>query len=269
LDAVDFGWHVSLLSEMFPVSLTQWPVGQTASRTEISGGAGKYIRPAKQWRSPAKVPGPGAFTMPVPLFAGYEWSFMKITFRPAPVPIQLTAVLAIGALLCCSSAYAQGQVTSHCTATERTFISAKMQKVHTSKAGTTFSPTGKVLSICINPQGQTITQMTYRYGMPGNVEFEQSASTTSRFAIFTRSTTPHTGENIISFNKGNFHYYVSESLGMGSGVSLVVFANGKRITDLFSGNNQGADFYSLQDEFDFDAIKSPVLVRKAPVDHLE
>ena len=180
-----------------------------------------------------------------------------------------TAVMAIGVWLGCSSSCAQATVPTHCTAAERTFITAKMQKVHTSKAGTTFSPTGKVLSICINPQGQTITQMTYRYGVPGNVEFEQSASTSSKFAIFTRSTTPHTGENVIGFNKGNFHYYVSESLGMGSGVSLIVFGNGKRITDLFSGNNEGTDFFSLQDEFDFDAIKSPVLVRRAPVDDLK
>jgi hypothetical protein len=88
-------------------------------------------------------------------------------------------------------------------------------------------------------------------------------------AIFTRSTTPHTGENIIGFNKGSFHYYVSDALGQGSGVSLVVFDNGKKITDLFSGNDEGTDFYSLRDEFDFDAIKSPVLVRKAPVDDLK
>jgi len=185
------------------------------------------------------------------------------------LPIQFKAAMVASSLLCCGYSCAQAPVPTHCTAAERTFISAKMQKVHTSKAGITYSPTGKVLSICINPQGQTITQMTYRYGVPGNVEFEQSASTTSKMAIFTRSTTAHTGENIISFNKGNFHYYVSESLGMGSGVSLIVFGNGKRITDLFSGTDERTDFYSLQDEFDFDAIKSPVLVKKAPVDDLK
>ena len=185
------------------------------------------------------------------------------------VSFQLTAIVSISALLGYSNVCAQGQVATHCTATERTFISAKMQKVHTSKAGTTFSPTGKVLSICINPQGQTITQMTYRYGAPGKVEFEQSASADSRFAIFSRSITPHTGENVIGFSKGHFHYYVTQALGMGSGVSLIVFGNGKRIADLFSGNDEGEDFFSLQDEFDFDAIKSPVLVRRAPADDLK
>src|SRR5665647_1605910 len=185
------------------------------------------------------------------------------------LPIQFKAAMVASSLLCCGYSWAQATVPTHCTAAERTFISAKMQKVHTSKGNITYSPTGKVLSICINPQGQAITQMTYRYGPPGNVEFEQSASTASKMAIFTRSTTPHTGENIIGFNKGSFHYYVSDALGQGSGVSLVVFDNGKKITDLFSGNDEGTDFYSLRDEFDFDAIKSPVLVRKAPVDDLK
>lgn len=185
------------------------------------------------------------------------------------LPIQFKAAMVASSLLYCGYSWAQATVPTHCTAAERTFISAKMQKVHTSKGNITYSPTGKVLSICINSQGQAITQMTYRYGVLGNVEFEQSASTVSKFSIFTRSTTPHTGENVIGFNKGNFHYYVSESLGMGSGVSLIVFSNGKRITDLFSGNNEGTDFFSLQDEFDFDAIKSPVLVKKAPVDDLK
>ncbi len=174
-----------------------------------------------------------------------------------------------GSLLCGAACCAQAQFTSHCTAAERSFISAKMQRVHTSKAGTTFSPTGKVLSICINLQGKTITQMRYRYGVPGNVEFEQVASESDRMGIFTRSTSAHTGENIISFNKGSFHYYVTESMGQGSGVSLMVFNNGKRITDLFSGNNEGTDFVSLKDDFDFDEIKSPVLVKKAPVDPLD
>lgn len=174
----------------------------------------------------------------------------------------------VSLLLCCGTSQALAQVPTHCTAAEKTFISARMQKVHTSKAGITYSPTGKVLSICINAQGKSITQMTYRYGPPGNVELEQVASPTSRFAIFTRSTSPHTGENIIGFNKGSFHYYVSDALGQGNGVSLVVFDNGKRITDLFSGTDEGTDFVSLRDEFDFNAIKSPVLVRKAPVDHL-
>jgi hypothetical protein len=172
-------------------------------------------------------------------------------------------------LLCSAVCYAQEQFPSHCTAAERTFISAKMQKVHTSKAGITYSPTGKVLSICINSQGNTITQMSYRYGLPGNVEFEQVASASDRMGIFTRSTSPHTGENIISFSKGSFHYYVTQALGQGSGISLIVYNNGKRITDLFSGNSEGADFVSLQDDFDFYAIKSPVLVKKAPVDKLD
>jgi len=116
------------------------------------------------------------------------------------LPIQFKAAMVASSLLCCGNSCAQAPVPTHCTAAEKTFISAKMQKVHTSKAGITYSPTGKVLSICINPQGQTITQMTYRYGVPGNVEFEQSASTVSKFAIFTRSTSPHTSENIISLD---------------------------------------------------------------------
>ncbi|MFZ4478254.1 MAG: hypothetical protein ACOYNZ_00025 [Rhodoferax sp.] len=143
-----------------------------------------------------------------------------------------------------------------------------MQKIKKSSAGISYSPTGKVLSICINPQGRSITQMIYRYGAPGNVELEQAASASSRFAVFTRGTTSHTGENIISFEKDGFHYYVTDALGQGSGVGLVVYGKGKRIADLFSGTDEGVDFVSLRDEFDFDSIKSAVLVRKAPAVNL-
>ena len=110
--------------------------------------------------------------------------------------------------------------------------------------------------------------MTYRYGALGNVEFEQVATTTSKFAIFNQRVAPRMTDNIISFKNGSYHYYVSDALGQGHGVSLVVFKNGKKITDLFSGNEEGADFVSLRYEFDFNEVKSPVLVKKAPVDNL-
>ena len=196
---------------------------------------------------------------------------MTELFHLPALPLEFKTVMVATALLGWAACCAQGPVPSHCNAAERTFISAKMQKIHTSSAGITYSPSGKVLSICINPEGKSITQMIYRYGAPGNIELEQVASTSARFGIFTRSTSPHTGENIISFNRGSFHYYVTEALGQGRGISLIVYGNGKKLVDLFSGTEQDVDFVSLGDdfEFDFDAIKSPVLVKRAPVDRLD
>jgi hypothetical protein len=52
------------------------------------------------------------------------------------------------------------------------------------------------------------------------------------------------GEDIIAFKRGPFTYYVVEATGMGQGISVMVFKSGKKIADLFSGNDAGTDFRS-------------------------
>jgi hypothetical protein len=49
------------------------------------------------------------------------------------------------------------------------------------------------------------------------------------------------------FNIGIYYYYVTESLGMGSGISIDVFDSTGQIADLFSGLDPEVDFWISED----------------------
>jgi hypothetical protein len=63
---------------------------------------------------------------------------------------------------------------------------------------------------------------------------------------------------MVFFTAGAFTYCVSEATGQGSGIGLTVLKSGKKVVDLFSGNDQGGDFESEMIEIDFDSAQSPV-----------
>lgn len=128
--------------------------------------------------------------------------------------------------------------------------------------------TGKILSICADRQKEPFQSVTYRYGPIGNVEMERIASKANKFSIFSQSTTPHTGENLIFFKVGDYTYYVSEATGQGSGIGLSVFKSARKVMDLFSGNSPGSDFDSGLVEINFDAAASPVFKSAEPTDKL-
>ena len=61
------------------------------------------------------------------------------------------------------------------------------------------------------------------------------ATEKDKFRVFSRSTGPRMGEDIVHFSSGPIQYYVVIAGGMAQGVSVYAFQAGKRIADLFSG----------------------------------
>ncbi|WP_153161852.1 hypothetical protein [Zoogloea sp. 1C4] len=125
---------------------------------------------------------------------------------------------------------------------------------------------GKLVSLCADKPKEPFGRFVYRYGKPGEVEIEHVASAAERAALTSRATGPRMGEDIFAFQRGPFTYYVVEATGMAQGISVMVFKSGKRIADLFSGNDAGTDFRSDMLEVNFQRPASPVFEKKAPKD---
>lgn len=99
--------------------------------------------------------------------------------------------------------------TSHCAANEYGVVNAWMGEVYPTEAGWRNTQRGKLLSLCADKPKEPFSNLSYRYGMPGRVEFEVIASEKSKFSIDSRSTNPHTGNDIIFFRRGPCTYYVA------------------------------------------------------------
>lgn len=168
-------------------------------------------------------------------------------------------VFLIAGFAFCGSTLAQAQVATHCKTGEFAYLNANMSKVQpTHGGGYKLVKTNKVLSVCADKQAEPFQTVAYRYGPLGSVEMEHVANSEKKFSILNRSTSPHTGENLIFFTAGGFTYCVSEATGQGSGIGLTVTKSGKKIADLFSGNARGVDFESEMIEIDFDVARSAV-----------
>ncbi len=159
---------------------------------------------------------------------------------------------------------------THCKSGEFAYLNAKMAKIEYygtgNRRGYNLIKNGKILSLCTDEQQEPFGKMVYRYGAIGKVEMEKIATRSNPFWIFSRSTSPHTGENLIFFRVGEFNYYISEATGQGSGISLMVFKSGRKILDLFSGNQVGNDFQNNLIELNFDKPSSPIFIKKQPID---
>lgn len=173
-------------------------------------------------------------------------------------------------LLSCPGSIAQqsAAVPSHCTADEFALINAKMFAIHNfreptggwRKGDTVYElrTTGKVLSICSDSPAEPLHSVTYRFGPIGKIEMERVATASQQFHFFDRSTSPHTGENIIFFNVGSYTCCVSEATAQGSGIGLTVLKSGRKVLALFSGNERGIDFESRTMEVIFSSALSTV-----------
>ena len=84
------------------------------------------------------------------------------------------------------------------------------------------------------------------------------ATASQKFHFFDRATSPHTGQNIIFFTVGPYTYCVSEETAQGSGIGLTVLKSGRKVVDLFSGNNRGVDFETRMMEVSFSSALSTV-----------
>lgn len=162
---------------------------------------------------------------------------------------------------------APAALATHCRAGEQTLLTARMQSIVRGGGGYRLKPLGKILSLCANRAQEPITRLIYRYGAPGRVELEQVADAAHPFGLFSRSTGPRMGEDTLFFSVKGFTYYVSQATGMGSGVSLRVFQNGRQLVDLFSGNDPDADFASGPATIAFDRPMSPVVRKQTPRDN--
>lgn len=168
------------------------------------------------------------------------------------------------------SVLAAGVFPTHCKANEHAYLNAQMATVTYLKDGSyKLTKNGKILSLCSEGQSEPLESMVYRYGPVGKVEMERVASRKSRFQVYSRSTSPHTGEKLVYFSVGKFTYYVTQATGQGTGISLVVFDAGKKVADLFSGNNEGVDYQSELNDLNFDKPSSPIFIRRKPVDDPE
>ena len=175
-------------------------------------------------------------------------------------------IVALATLLICSAAVAQqrGRIESHCNPAEFAYLNAHMSQIHYRNGGYQLIKTGKTLSICTDRETEPFQSVIYRFGPVGAIEMERVATQSSKFRIFERSTSPHTGERIFFFTAGPYTYCVTEVTAQGSGVGLTVLKSGQRVLNLFSGNDRGVDFESELIGIKFSSSISPALQHFAP-----
>jgi hypothetical protein len=150
----------------------------------------------------------------------------------------------------------QASVPSHCSAGETVFLTAKMKRINQTAKETTFTDTGKIVSLCADQAKDPIGKLTYRYGPIGKVEMEHVASPSNKLGNASIQSAPRVSEDFYFFSKGNFTYYIIVAGGMGSGVSLLVFNGNKRIVNLFSGTEESSDFL-LSHNLNANAVLTP------------
>lgn len=139
-----------------------------------------------------------------------------------------------------------GLLATHCKSNETAYINAKMQKVLQSPSkdkAYALEPTENVLSVCLAKDGSSLS---YRFGRIDDIGLEKQASTDAPFGSYYRQV-GRIGESILFFNNGPYHYYIKNSGGMGSGVSVNVFKDDALIAELFSGNEPYNDFIVATD----------------------
>ncbi|MFO1252212.1 MAG: hypothetical protein U1E77_14005 [Inhella sp.] len=159
---------------------------------------------------------------------------------------------------------AQASVPSHCLADEVAVVNAWMGPMRATAEGYVNARSGKFLSVCADRAEEPFQKLVYRYGAAGQVELEEVASPTRPFAVFSRPTGRHMGQDLVYFSKGPITYYVAIAVGQGNGVSLKVFDRKKLIVDRFSGNAEGEDFSLGPAQLDVDRPRSPVVQQRQP-----
>lgn len=164
-------------------------------------------------------------------------------------------------LAVCGVVQASDAVPPHCGFGEHVLLSAKLGVHRAGAGGTSWTPNGKIVSLCTDRPDEPFGRITYRYGAPGAIEMEEVASGTRKFHSFLQ-TYKHPNQGFF-FDKGAYRYFVLEGTGMARGVTLVVYRNGKRILDLFSGTDD-ARYISRTHDLDVMAPQSPVLQHRIP-----
>ncbi|WP_143068527.1 hypothetical protein [Azotobacter beijerinckii] len=167
--------------------------------------------------------------------------------------------------LCVGPATAGSAMPTHCQSDEYSVTNAWMGPIKATEGGWKNTKEGKLLSLCADKQIEPFEKLSYRYGAPRLVEFEAVATRSKKFFVFSRQTSPHTGEDIIFFSNGNYAYYVAIAGGQGHGVSLRVYRDKTLILDRFSGNYENDDYSLGPAEIDYSGTGSRILKLKEPV----
>lgn len=167
--------------------------------------------------------------------------------------------------LCAGPATAASAMPTHCQSDEYSVTNAWMGPIKATEGGWKNTKEGKLLSLCADKQFEPFEKLSYRYGTPGHVEFEAVATESKKFFVFSRQTSPHTGDDIIFFSNGNHTYYVAIAGGQGHGVSLRVYRDKKLILDRFSGNYENDDYSVGPAEVNYSGTGSRILKLKEPV----
>ena len=166
--------------------------------------------------------------------------------------------------LCAGCVTAAAAVPTHCQPGEYSVTNAWMGPVQATDGGWKNTREGKLLSLCADKPSEPFGKLAYRYGAPGQVEFEAVASPAKKFFVFNRQTTPHTADDIVFFSSGNYTYYVAIAGGQGHGVSLRVYRGQKLVLDRFSGNNEDDDYTLGPAEINYAGTASPIFKGKEP-----
>lgn len=116
----------------------------------------------------------------------------------------------------------------------------------------------RFVSICADRAHEPYWRVVYRFGRPGHIELQRAATPSKRFRLWTRSTSPHTGENLIGFSVGAIRYDIGIATVMGSGVIVRAFTGRRQLVNLASGTTEGVDFRMGPAAVDFDRVSSPV-----------
>lgn len=176
-----------------------------------------------------------------------------------------------------SAAEQAAPILTHCRADEFAYLNANLAEIHNfpqprggwKKGHPLYElrKTGKLLSICAQSSSASVRSVSYRFGPAGKVEMEQVATASRKFHIFDRDTSPHTGEEVLFFTSGPYTYCITAATGQGQGVGLMVLKGGRKILDLFSGNDFGKDYEGgLAGLFDIalSSTESPLQSLKLP-----
>lgn len=155
-------------------------------------------------------------------------------------------------------------LATHCTIDEFSLLNARLSRVERRHGNLLMTPTGKVVSLCVDKASEPYSRIAYRFGKPGRVEFERIGTRNRRFSIYARSTSPHTGEEGVFFQVGRASYYVTIGTGQGSGASVVVFEGNKMAGEFFSGFEAGVDFQLGPADIFYGRARSPVFVVESP-----
>jgi hypothetical protein len=162
------------------------------------------------------------------------------------------------------SAHAASSVPTHCNADEYSVVDAWMGPTHPTSGGYANSRSGKFLSLCADKKTEPFGKFVYRYGNLNQVELEVTATIKDKFGVYSRTTSPHTEDEIIFFTKGKYTYYVVLPGGQGSGISLRVYEGKKLLVNKFSGNYLGLDYSWGPAEMNFSGIASEVFREVEP-----